>query len=261
MTDVLSMTEALDAETLATRRRDQVPQSLQRRNRAEKVFRGLGLAACLAAVSFVAALFGNILYKGLPAFWQVNYTAEVYFDPEILRIDARPVQRPGQTPADYLRELQTWQRQLAMLNWNRLIAASVQGSVGAEIDDRSAISIIDPGARFVLRDMVDADPSLIGQRRTVTLLGSANADNWAKGKLSRDLPDERQQLSRAARDAIDTLEARGVMSQRFAWHLFTNVDSRSAPASAGLAGAFMGSLYMMLIVVLLAVPIGVASAI
>jgi phosphate transport system permease protein len=43
--------------------------------------------------------------------------------------------------------------------------------------------------------------------------------------------------------------------------IFFNVDSRSSPASAGLAGAFMGSLYMMLVVIVLAVPIGVASAI
>ena len=251
----------LDVADLAARRRAQVRASLVRRNRNEAIFRALGLSACLAAVAFVAVLFGNILTKGVPAFWQVSYTAEVHFDPDVITVGPRPVQEAGQSPAEYERALQGWQRQLAMANWNRILAASVRASLGAEIDDRSALAIIDPGARFVLRDMVEADPSLIGQRRTVTLLGSANADNWSKGKLARDLPEERQQLSRAARDAIDTLEARGVMAQTFAWHLFTNVDSRSAPASAGLAGAFIGSLYMMLIVVVLAVPIGVASAI
>jgi len=121
--------------------------------------------------------------------------------------------------------------------------------------------VIDSGARFVLRDMVAADPSLIGQTRRVRLLLSADGDNWAKGKLSRDLPDDRQQLSRPARDTIDALVAQGTVHRAFAWHIFTNVDSRSSPASAGLAGAFMGSLYMMLVVIVLAVPIGVASAI
>ena len=43
--------------------------------------------------------------------------------------------------------------------------------------------------------------------------------------------------------------------------MLTNVDSRAAPASSGLLGAFVGSLYMMLIVILLAVPIGVCAAI
>lgn len=242
-------------------RRAQVRKSLQSRNRAEKIFRGIGLTAVLLAVGFVGVLFGNILYKGIPAFWQVSYTAEVYFDPEVISVSDRPVRAPGQSDADFLRETQGWQRQLAMVNWNRLLSASVQQALGTEISDRDALSIIDPSARFVLRDMVEADLSLIGQRRTVSMLGSANADNWSKGKLSRDLPDAQQQLSRPARDAIDQFKAQGVMAQKFAWHLFTNVDSRSSPASAGLAGAFMGSLYMMLVVVVLAVPIGVASAI
>ena len=39
------------------------------------------------------------------------------------------------------------------------------------------------------------------------------------------------------------------------------VPKGSSPASAGLAGAFMGSLFMMLVVIVLAVPVGVASAI
>lgn len=246
---------------LAARRRVQVRQSLVRRNRAEAIFRAFGLGACLAAVSFVAILFGNIVRQGVPAFWQVNLTLEVFFDPEVIAISPRPVQAPGQNAAEFQRELQVWQRQLAMVNWNRILGTALRDTLGTELDDRSTMSIIDPGARFVLRDMVDADPSVIGQRRTLSLLGSANADNWSKGRLSRDLPDDRHQLSRAARDAIDVLEERGVMSQRFAWHIFTNVDSRSAPASAGLAGAFVGSLYMMLIVIVLAVPIGVSSAI
>jgi len=258
--DVAVASASAEADA-SVRRRIAVRNSLVRRHRAEALFRGLGLLAALASVAFVAILFSNILYKGIPAFWQVSYTAEVYFDPEVVEIGPAPAPLAGQNPADHQAAVHDWQRQLALLNWNALIAASVRATLGTEIDDRAALSIIDPSARFVLRDMIEADPSLVGQRRTVTLLGSAHADNWSKGKLSRDLDDSRQQLSRAARDAIDTLEARGVMDQSFAWHLFTNVDSRAAPASAGLAGAFIGSLYMMMIVVVLSVPIGVASAI
>lgn len=51
------------------------------------------------------------------------------------------------------------------------------------------------------------------------------------------------------------------MARPIARHLFTEDDRRSAPASAGLAGAFVGLLHLMLIVVILAEPIGVASAI
>ncbi|WP_370222950.1 phosphate ABC transporter permease PstA [Pararhodobacter marinus] len=261
------MTEILETEAEAnTRRRAQVRNSLSRRNRAEQRFKLLGLGSVLAAMAFVAVLFGNILTNGLPAFWQYNVDAEVYFDPEVINVPDVPVRQAGQSEADFQAEMLGWQRRLAMVNWNRILVASVEGALAeagadTEIDARSAQSIIDSGARFVLRDMVLADPAIIGERREMRLLLSADGDNWAKGKLSRDLPDDRQQLSRPARDAIDRLEEAGIVHRAFAWHIFTNVDSRSSPASAGLAGAFVGSFYMMLVVILLAVPIGVSSAI
>jgi len=43
--------------------------------------------------------------------------------------------------------------------------------------------------------------------------------------------------------------------------LFMNTDSRSSLASAGLSGAIMGTVYLMLIVMVLSVPVGVATAI
>src|SRR5690606_5344327 len=86
-------------------------------------------------------------------------------------------------------------------------------------------------------------------------------DNWLKGTIDRSLPDGQQQLPAATRSLADDLAAAGVIAQKFNTGLFTNVDSRSSPASSGLAGAFMGSLYMMLVVIVLAVPIGVMSAV
>jgi phosphate transport system permease protein len=247
------------------RRRAQVRKSLTRRNGAEKRFRALGMMSALAAMVFVLILFGNILSQGLPSFWQNTIDIEVYFDPEIVRVPEAPVQSANQSDADFRSESQGWQRRVTMVNWNQVLVESLRQAVGDDEFDRAeysaALSIVASSERFVLRDMILADPSLIGQRVPLRVLASANADNWAKDKLSRDLPDERQQLSRPARDMIDQLVEQGTMSATFAWHLFTNVDSRSAPASAGLAGAFMGSLYMMLVVILLAVPIGVMSAI
>ncbi|MDG4870471.1 phosphate ABC transporter, permease protein PstA, partial [Guyparkeria sp. 1SP6A2] len=68
-------------------------------------------------------------------------------------------------------------------------------------------------------------------------------------------------LSAQTREWADRLYDENVIRNSFSTSLFLNTDSRSSPASAGLAGAFMGSLFMMLIVITLSVPIGVASAI
>jgi phosphate transport system permease protein len=113
----------------------------------------------------------------------------------------------------------------------------------------------------VVRDAFVADPSVLGRTVSMSLLASANTDNWIKGSIDRSLGDAQQQLSAPARQLIDTFVENGTISSGFAWSLFSNVDSRAAPASAGLLGALMGSLWMMLIVVVLAVPIGVAGAI
>ncbi len=247
---------------IETEHRARIRRSLARRHRAERRFQLLGIGASLAALGFVFVLFANVLTQGLPAFWQFGIEAQVNFDAERIKIPPFPYKSPEISPAEHEAARLAWERRLAMVNWNALIVPAVRARAPQSgADDRAILSIVDPNARFVLRDMVARDPALLGQSRPVRLLASANADSWAKDKLDRSLPDDRQQLSRPARDLVDRLVADGTMSMGFAWHLFTNVDSRTAPASAGLAGAFMGSLYMMLVVMVLAVPIGVAGAI
>ncbi|HEV7345959.1 MAG TPA: phosphate ABC transporter permease PstA [Devosia sp.] len=246
-----------------TERTLQVRASLRRRHLSERIFRILGIVAICAALGFVALLFTDVLRKGIPAFTQATLHLNVTFDPEIIGVEPRPVQQPGQSAADFNAARLGWQRDVAMLNWNNVIAAAMLDAAppGFEIEPRALLAIPETNARHVVRDAFVADPSLLGQTRSFDLLASANVDNWVKGNIDRALPDERQQLPASSRALVDIFVDNGTITQDFAWGLFTNVDSRAAPASAGLAGAFMGSLYMMLVVIVLAVPIGVASAI
>jgi len=235
---------------------------LSARHRSEKRFRFYGVAAIVAALTFVVILFGMILVRGLPAFTQATLTLDVTFDPEIIKVEPKPQQAQDQSPADYRQELLAWERRATMVNWNRIIEQAVRmAAPDTTADSRQILSIVETNARFTLRDMFVADPALLGQTASVEMLASANADNWLKGNIDRSLPDAQQQLAAPARALADQLLEEGKMRFSFAWHIFTNADSRSAPASAGLAGAFVGSLYMMLVVIVLAVPIGVMSAV
>ncbi|TYR34861.1 phosphate ABC transporter permease PstA [Mesorhizobium microcysteis] len=235
---------------------------LSARHSRERRFRFYGIAAIAAALGFVAILFTMILYKGLPAFTQATLEVEVFFDPEVISVDPMPVQQQGQSQAEFRRAMTDWQRQATMVNWNRIVEAAVRNAApGTEADSRQLLSIVETNARFELRDRFVADPGILGSTARVKMLASANADNWLKGNINRDLPDAQQQLAAPARELADRLYENGHIRFAFASHIFTNVDSRSAPASAGLAGAFVGSLYMMLVVIVLAVPIGVMSAV
>ncbi|MDQ0316787.1 phosphate ABC transporter permease PstA [Amorphus orientalis] len=239
-----------------------VAGTLGRRKRAEVRFRAIGLGALILGIAFVGILFASILSKGLPAFWQATVNLEVYFDPEIIDVPEKPVQQADQSPAEFLQELQGWQRKLAFVNWNQIIQASLADVVPAAADNaRDAIGMVASGERIRLRDMVMNDPSLIGQRREVALTAAANVDVWLKGNIDRSLPQASQQLSQLQQQWSDELYDRGVITMDFAWFIFTNTDSRSSPATAGLAGAFVGSFMMMLIVMFLAVPVGVMAAV
>ena len=258
MTDTLSATHRASLE-----RTKLIRAGLTRRHLSENIFKGLGLAAIVLALGFVAILFVDIIRKGAPAFIQNDLHLSVTYDPALIKADPAPVRAAGQSDADFRDATLKWQRSIALLNWNKVVEASLRAAApaGYEIASKDLLSIAETDSRHIIRERFVADPSLLGKTTTIDLMASANADNWIKGNINRDLPDAQQQLSPEARGLIDQFVANGTISRGFAWSILTNVDSRAAPASAGMFGAFIGSAWMMLIVIVLAVPIGVASAI
>ena len=236
---------------------------LRRRHLSEAIFRALGLLAIIIALGFVALLFADIFRKGIPAFTQSSLHLSVTFDPAVITAGPPPGRAAGQTEAEFRDASLKWQREVALLNWNRIVEAALRAAApaGYAIDSKVLLTIPETDARHRIRELFVADPSLLGRTVAIDVLASANADNWIKGNIDRSLPDGQQQLREPARALIDRFVADGTISMGFSWSLLTNVDSRAAPAASGLLGAFVGSLYMMLIVIVLAVPIGVSAAI
>lgn len=242
--------------------REKVAKSLARRHRQEKLFKGLGFGAVLTSLGLVAILFMSIFGKGLPAFWQSSIELEIYFDPSIIAIEPKPERADGEQVADFNAREMAWLTELGFINFNKLITNSLEKIIpDAKSSPRDLQRLVTSAERFALRDKVAKDPSIVGSTQRVWLLTDANIDVWLKGNIDRFLPDEQQQLSPKLREWVDKLSAEGIIDNRFSFALFMNPDSRSSLASAGLAGAFMGSLFMMLIVILLAVPMGVGAAI
>lgn len=239
-----------------------VKASLRRRHRQELAFRGLGIGATVVGLAFVALLFINIVGKGLPAFWQASITLDIHFDPEVIAIPPKPRQQKGESENDFRQRQVAWENEVGLVNFNRLIQAAIARVIPEAADHpHDAARLVTSGERIALRRMVIDDPSIIGQTRRVNLFTDANIDVWLKGNIDRDLPDGQQMLNPRVREWADRLYEDGTIALRFSTALFQNPDSRSSLASAGLRGAFMGSLYMMIIVLLVAVPLGVASAI
>src|SRR5690606_31617950 len=123
-----------------------------------------------------------------------------------------------------------------------------------------ASKLLSQGAPFQVRGMVIDNPALIGTTQTIWVLAQDNVDALLKGSINRDTPEERRALSNQQIAWIDQLHDAGDMRLRFNTGLFY-FGASSQPETAGVGVAIIGSFFMMLTVVLLAVPLGVAAAV
>ena len=94
MTSMLSNTHQASAE-----RTRLIRASLRKRHLSEAIFKGLGLAAVILALGFVALLFIDVIRKGAPAFTQSNLHLAITYDPSIIDIEPAPVRTEGQSDA------------------------------------------------------------------------------------------------------------------------------------------------------------------
>lgn len=219
----------------------------KRRYAAERRFRAYGVVAIMIALGFLVFLFSSIIGNGWTAFLQTGIRLDVRFDEQVI------------DPSGERNDMQ-----LRTANYQRLARDALFARLGVNEDDRAetrdANALLSRGVTVQLRDMVLADPSIIGRTESVWLLASGNADALMKGSIDRATPSDRRQVNDRQVAWIDRLAEEGDLKKRFNTGLFVNGAS-SQPETAGVGVAIVGSFFMMLTVVLLAVPLGVAAAV
>ncbi len=216
-----------------------VQRGLNKRYRQEKVFKLLGLSAILFSLAFLIFLFSSIFFKGYKAFYQTAVSIDIFFDPAELAV-----------------------KDLASANYNGLIKKSLRTTfpdVTSRKQKKNLYSLISTSAAFQLRDMVLADPGIIGQTKSIWLLADDDVDMLMKGYIDRDLQQSDRRMTDKQISWIDKLIMEDRVTSRFNIGFFTNGDSRE-PESAGIMGAAMGSMYMLAITLALAFPIGIGAA-
>ncbi|MFE1970035.1 DUF3333 domain-containing protein, partial [Acinetobacter baumannii] len=139
------------------RRKKVIEKSLAKRHRKEKAFRFAGLSAVVIGLAFVALLFGSILAKGLPAFWQTSMNVPVYFDPKVIDAGPVPVRTQGETPAHYQERYVDWQTKMGMVDWDSLIVNGMIAKDPSLASQRDYLSSLYASSEaYRLRDMVFA---------------------------------------------------------------------------------------------------------
>jgi len=234
--------------TLGDRARvaDSVTRSLKRRYAAERRFRLYGLSAIIFSVLALGLLMVTIVSKGLPAFTQATIRLDVTLYPQ--EIDPKGERR--------------WEV-LSGADYQGLVRESLKElfpDVSTRKDLRELYALVSPGAAYRVRAMVMDDPSLIGQRITITVPLADDMDQFAKGHISADDAEGSRRVSDQQIAWFERLSDRGLIERSFNTTLFTNGDSRS-PELAGVWGAVVGSFWTMLITLVLSFPLAVGASI
>ena len=228
------------------RRREAVAASLRRRYARERRFRAFGLAAVLAGLAFLLALFVNVFVDGVSAFRQTELRLPMH-------VEAASVDPLGDGSDASLR---AGDYDAVVRDALRRLFPTVSGRPA--VQELAALVSVEAG--FRLRDRLLADPSLVGQRVELWVPASDRADMFVKGNIRRETPSGQRLLSDRQIGWIDALVSDDRVARVFNRALFVNGDSRS-PELAGIRAALTGSFFMLLVTVGLAFPLGVAAAV
>jgi len=223
--------------------REKVEAGLGRRRRKETIFRTIGILATGVGIVFLGVFFATLIAKGSSAFAQTFMQLEIFVDEELIA--------PG------------GELDLVYGDFDGLVRTALRKEfpgVSSRAERRDLYRLVSVGAGYQLRDLIIADPTLVGTTVSLWVPASSNVDMLIKGNIDSALDENLRTLSDAQIAWVSALEGAGKLETRFNMALFTNGDSRD-PELAGIKGAMMGSFYMLLVTISLSFPIGVAAAI
>lgn len=218
---------------------------LKKRYAREKRFRFYGIASLAISFTVLLVLLFTIVSKGWPAFQQTYVKIDIELDETVLKV-TKDSDEDALFSANY---------QKVVKNGLNEMFPGVKGRK----QKRALKNIISNSAAYTIRDKVMANPELLGTKQSYWFLAKDDIDVYMKGKIDRNLPEDDRRLKDYQFEWIDKLIEEDRLEKRFNTVLFSNGDSRE-PEQSGLKGAIMGSLFTMIVTLLLSFPIAVAAA-
>ena len=222
-----------------------VNASLAARRAGERRFRTYGRIAIGIALAFLVTLFVSILAKGIPGFFQYYVTLEVVIDPE--RID----------PAGDLSVQSLYDGDA-----RGIIRSALHDVTGAEgrSGRKAAGKLISNGAEQRLREAILKDPLLLGKTVSMKFALDDDADSFLRGYISSAVAEKDRRINDQQIEFINKLQKLNLISYDFSDYLIFGSASRD-PEIAGIKGAFIGSMLTLAVCLVLAFPMGIATAI
>ena len=224
------------------------------RNAAELRFRYVGILTITLALASLVWLLVSIFSQGLPAFRQTFLTFPV-------TLDAAVLDKADNARADEMAKVTT-------IGYGKVLAAALEAEIIAKGIDTGGMSaknlagMISEESAATLRNQVLGDTSLLGQTIPFTALANGRIDGYFKGRVTMQSAALDKNTSPEKLVLAEKLRSAGVLYVGFNMGFLTMPDaSDKRPEAAGLGIAIIGSLYMMVVVLVLALPIGVAASV
>ncbi|HAC49060.1 MAG TPA: phosphate ABC transporter permease PtsA, partial [Sulfitobacter sp.] len=225
----------------------------KRRNAAEGRFKLYGIIAIVIGLLMLLTLLFTIISRGTGAFQQTYVTLSVPLLEDKL-------DKNGNRDLEDIKKVSTF-------GYSPLLKAAFENKVEAagietDLKSKDMADILSKDAAAQLRDHVLANPELIGTAAEFEFLTNSRVDGYLKGRVTRESIANDKNISAEQLDFVDVLIADGSLEKRFNLDFITGADASDArPEAAGMGVSMIGSFAMMLVVLVLALPIGVAASI
>lgn len=247
MTDMTSDTPHVHGSLL------QADARTRKRNAAEARFKIYGIAAIAVGLLMLAILLVNIVGRGTGAFTQSFVTLDVAL------LEAK-LDKNGNRNIEEMKKVSTFG--YAPLLKTAMADMVEKTGMEGEINPADMADILSKGAPAQLRDYVLANPQMVGEIVQFNFLTSSRVDGYLKGRVSRESIANDKNISAEQLDFVDKLVEMGTLEKKFNLSFIIGADASDArPEAAGMGVAMVGSFFMMLVVLILALPIGVAASI
>ncbi|MCA3486617.1 MAG: phosphate ABC transporter permease PstA [Rhodobacter sp.] len=226
----------------------------RRRNAAEARFKAYGAVAITLSMLALVWLLFSIISVGSPAFRQTFLTMPIELPED--KLDKSGTRDPAVmakvTTVGYAAVIQA-----ALTKAIKEKGISTDGMTPKDI-----AGIVSLEAPAQLRNHVLANPDLVGQTIDFEILANGRVDGFFKGRVTMETARLDSNIKPEQLVLAERLVDAGIMAQRFNLGFITFPDaSDQRPEAAGLGVAIIGSFYMMIVVLVLSLPIGVAASV
>jgi phosphate transport system permease protein len=205
--------------------------NLKSRNSSEKRFRATGIFAIGLSLFFLLFLTYSIFSNGFSGFSQTQIRLKTTFTES----DAKSG------------------------NFMKILRNSLDETfpgAASYAEKKALYGLVTMDGKFLLQDKFTANPELAGKTKNIWIPASEVVDIYYKQKFS----DWENRVTKEQATYIDALKKKGLIKKAFNWDFFTKGDSQESEV-AGIGGAIIGSLLVIVICIAIALPLGVLSAV